>query len=700
MASLAALASAGGSRGGDGGPPSKKARMEESKPQVVGMPFGQCLFQVLLHMSEEALKVATTSGGGLEIEIRVGMIVQNGKRLKAQITAQEPKVLVFEGGPGMRFVPGVDEPFLEDMKKALIEKGFKGTALPPQRIVCDKKGNRMEVEAHGPIGAGKAIVERKELIYRKDLALLSHGYDIRMDAAFERPLAGSMSKEDVASISADEKSFTQIRLKKRTQYKLEGSSPASLWKIDITEVEVTHCAAKGNANVFTRELEVELELEEHTSTKWLRMEETQRQEYTREILNGLMHILHICVPCDTLAFANAANAAGASLSELRSTAVDNLVQPMTMRIKDALNAAHTHSSFVGTMPVNLSRRSLVSVQKNNYYIAEKTDGVRYLLYVIEQPGTGHPMAVLMDRKGALFTLTGSKTLGSALGVNTVLDGELVYNRSLQKMVFLLFDVLLLDGRENVTKPFGARNDIIGTTVMSRYIAYFDDATKKVPGEDKSLATPLIRKIFYKREQLPALVGKLRTEDGERVFFDSQRRHWKSDGLVFQPDRPYVMAADQHLLKWKWPELRSVDLQARVTRDDKTDKIVVSLWAMGPDGVYIDCTANGTSLAMFDQYRLLGDMAEHPVHRNGGGKPPVVEVVYDTNYGVWCYHTIRGDKKEPNAIHTVMGVLMELAESIPIEELEYCFGASELLTDFPRQLTKMKKQLLDWQKKRK
>ena len=46
----------------------------------------------------------------------------------------------------------------------------------------------------------------------------------------------------------------------------------------------------------------------------------------------------------------------------------------------------------------------------------------------------------------------------------------------------------------------------------------------------------------------------------------------------------------------------------------------------------------------------------------------------------------------------MGVLMELAESIPIEELEYCFGSAETLTDFPRQVTKMKRQLIDWQKK--
>ena len=128
------------------------------------------------------------------------------------------------------------------------------------------------------------------------------------------------------------------------------------------------------------------------------------------------------------------------------------------------------------------------------------------------------------------------------------------------------------------------------------------------------------------------------------------------------------------------------------------KYKVSLFALGPDGVYIDCTSNGTSLAQFDQYRLLADISAIVVDPSTNTKPPVVEVVYDTTFGVWRYKLIRSDKKEPNAIATTMGVLMELAESIPIEELEYCFGTNEVLTDFSRQLSKMKRQLLDWQKK--
>jgi hypothetical protein len=35
------------------------------------------------------------------------------------------------------------------------------------------------------------------------------------------------------------------------------------------------------------------------------------------------------------------------------------------------------------MPVNMNRKSLLSIQQNPYFITEKSDGTRYLLYVIK-----------------------------------------------------------------------------------------------------------------------------------------------------------------------------------------------------------------------------------------------------------------------------------------------------------------------------
>ena len=82
-----------------------------------------------------------------------------------------------------------------------------------------------------------------------------------------------------------------------------------------------------------------------------------------------------------------------------------------------------------------------------------------------------------------------------------------------------------------------------------------------------------------------------------------------------------------------------------------------------------------------------------------GGAPIVEVAYDIQVGMWAYLHLRKDKDKPNFIDSVMGVFMEQAESISIEELEYTLSAAShgLENDFEPQIQKMKTKLLDWQR---
>jgi hypothetical protein len=84
-----------------------------------------------------------------------------------------------------------------------------------------------------------------------------------------------------------------------------------------------------------------------------------------------------------------------------------------------------------------------------------------------------------------------------------------------------------------------------------------------------------------------------------------------------------------------------------------------------------------------------------------GGAPIVEVAYDIQVGMWAYLHLRKDKDKPNFIDSVMGVFMEQAESISIEELEYTLSAAShgLENDFEPQIQKMKTKLLDWQRKK-
>jgi mRNA guanylyltransferase len=75
--------------------------------------------------------------------------------------------------------------------------------------------------------------------------------------------------------------------------------------------------------------------------------------------------------------------------------------------------------FPGTMPVGFARWHIPMVKEREYYVSEKTDGVRYFLVVAG--GT----SALIDRSNAAFTTTGLDLLHLVLPEGTVLDGELV-----------------------------------------------------------------------------------------------------------------------------------------------------------------------------------------------------------------------------------------------------------------------------------
>ena len=74
----------------------------------------------------------------------------------------------------------------------------------------------------------------------------------------------------------------------------------------------------------------------------------------------------------------------------------------------------------------------------------------------------------------------------------MLDGELVYNRSLKESVFLVFDVLTLDGIAQIHRPFHERLEVIRNEIMNHRIAKIVIPT----GSQSKTITKLIRKVGY------------------------------------------------------------------------------------------------------------------------------------------------------------------------------------------------------------
>lgn len=415
-----------------------------------------------------------------------------------------------------------------------------------------------------------------------------------------------------------------------------------------------------------KDVEVEFELTKAASAKWLRMDNEQEAvEETTSIANQLSALISLCV---------SGNSETAQEGEMKKGGPQELRQ--TRELVEALRASASVTrsmEFIGSMPVNMTRRNLTVLQRNKYFITEKSDGQRLMLFVVSSM-SGSPEAVLVNRKQDICFPHGAAAIGAALGLGTILDGELVYNISLRRSVYVVFDVLSCaigmdthaPGRPSQAPkvfpccqlPFSERLRILSHKIMPRY-----ESTSRPPAH-----TPLIWKIFWSKEQFTDLLANIRSEEGQKVFFGPDRRpQHKTDGVIFQPDTPYRFGSDPLLMKWKWPEMRSVDLQAVVDPSRQMQERV-KLLCGGPDGTQIDCSkrlGDHVGVGKFDSYRLLADIGDdHPK------TPHIVEVMYDTTVGMWRYLHLRKDKKEPNYIDTVMGVMMEQAEAISAQEMEY------------------------------
>lgn len=114
-----------------------------------------------------------------------------------------------------------------------------------------------------------------------------------------------------------------------------------------------------------------------------------------------------------------------------------------------------------------------------------------------------------------------------------------------------------------------------------------------------------------------LLDKIHTNaQGERIYFDTDRRNHKTDGIIFQPNGPYLTSRNQGLLKWKWSDLRSVDLAVtpvRVSNSNGNDSVELRLMCGGPDNTFINCSVRGdinVALGQFDSYRLYADIEEN------------------------------------------------------------------------------------------
>ncbi|CAF3440848.1 unnamed protein product, partial [Fusarium graminearum] len=245
-----------------------------------------------------------------------------------------------------------------------------------------------------------------------------------------------------------------------------------------------------------------------------------------------------------------------SIAEPGVKAHGQLLHEMRREVATLLGRSHT--GFPGAQPVSFARQHLDELAQHDYYVVEKSDGIRYLLYSTTDE-TNNEAHYLIDRKNDFWFITNRslhfplETSPEAFHTNTLIDGELVWDTGSDGKrvpMFLVFDCLVLDGA------------LLMERTLDKRLAYFDQRFyrpyKKLYQE---YPQELEFQPFYVEMKKPQFAYAI-----DMMFRDilPKLKHG-NDGLIFTcRTTPYKHGTDTHILKWKPPEENTIDCRLRLT----------------------------------------------------------------------------------------------------------------------------------------
>lgn len=356
----------------------------------------------------------------------------------------------------------------------------------------------------------------------------------------------------------------------------------------------------------------------------------------------------------------------------------------TMRQEVANLLQRNQSGFPGAQPVSFARKHIDELQQEDYYVCEKSDGIRYLLYMTEDE-TGKETHYLIDRKNDFWYISSSSLHfplpndEQAFHTRTLLDGELVIDEhpnGRREPMFLVFDCLALDGQ------------LLTGRDLSKRLGYFQNSVNKP-------YRALLDKYPQERQYQPFFLSMkdMQVAYGIQMLFAQipQLRHG-NDGLIFtRIHSEYKHGTDPNILKWKEAEENTIDFRWKLNfplfSDDEDEQ-----------GDSNNNNNGGVQYLPYDFDAI--PQVELQVHQGGGSYAPyaschlepdewetlkalgdplnnrVVECYMDGRRR-WRFSRFRDDKMHGNHISVVGSVVESIRDGVTKEDL---LAASKAIRD--------------------
>ena len=343
----------------------------------------------------------------------------------------------------------------------------------------------------------------------------------------------------------------------------------------------------------------------------------------------------------------------------------DLLGNLRQEVADLLQRRST--AFPGAQPVSFAAQHILELQKQDYYVCEKSDGIRCLMYLTSDVGP-REVTYLIDRKNDYywvdnlhFPLPDDER---EFHEGTLVDGELVNdvepNGSIQ-MRYLVFDCLMLDGNSLMHRTLDKRLAYFKEKVYKPYRALYD----KYPDEIQYLTFH----VKFKEMEFSYAIEKMFSSILPSLPHGN-------DGLIFTcRNSPYKFGTDEHILKWKREDENSVDFMLTLAwpkiDPDSEDE------AEGITSPYedYDATPRFDLAVMYgaNDYRPYATMYLEPhewekLKSLGEPLDNRIAECYQDRQNRWRFLRFRDDKKEANHISTVNSVMESIQDKVSESDL--------------------------------
>nr|UXY87990.1 mRNA capping enzyme [Cryptomonas curvata] len=312
--------------------------------------------------------------------------------------------------------------------------------------------------------------------------------------------------------------------------------------------------------------------------------------------------------------------------------------------------------FLGTMPINFSRKHIKFLYSKDYFVFEKSDGVRGILTWFRSK------IYLLDRKLILNRILKASVITNKNFLNiktTLLDGELCFNLLIQNYEYLIYDLICLFGDWRIS-TWDMRGRLRAISyVIKKSNFFFNKSLIKLKKKD-------IFKIFEIQNLFFRIIQN--KTSFERIYINCQIENNvicnKNDGLVFTPNKiSYISKSPFITFKWKYENGNSIDfISNESTSLHKKKKLIIKKL-----GIYL--RMRNKIQFKFKNIKKINSRCFLSIYSFKETKCNIGEYLFNKKNSEWCFIKNRKDKNAANSFKIAINTL---------EISNECFYKSEII----------------------